>query len=470
MKRTFWASLLFAVAACTTHNAGFASPDGAAAGCACPAGTVCLHDVCVAGCVIDNVVYATGAADPQDVCHVCSARDATGWSAATDGTTCGAGRVCVAGTCNSNGGCDIGGAHWATGAVNPANPCQLCQPASATGAWSSVPDGTACGGTSTCSAGVCTAPSPTGDVCIIGGASYARGAGQPGNPCAQCNPSLSSSGWSAVADGTLCAGGQCVAGTCHTPTGGGCTVGGMSVAAGAPDPTNGCAVCNPTVSTTAYSAVPDGTSCTYLIETGLCFGGTCGSGCLIGGVAYQANQLNPANSCQYCSATFTVATAWSSACCTLNGTSYPIGTTNPLNPCQTCQDQGGGFIVWAAVGDGASCGPQSFCDLGRCLPGCMVAGMFYQRGLNPSGDECAVCDPSVSTTSFTAVKNGTMCNIYDVCVDGNCQNGCYIGGVYYPFDTINSSAPAGVCEFCYSGTSWNSGCPTGKTCVSGKCT
>jgi hypothetical protein len=45
---------------------------------------------------------------------------------------------------------------YAAGDVNPANPCQSGEPTSSSIAWTAAPDGTSCGAGSTCSSGACT--------------------------------------------------------------------------------------------------------------------------------------------------------------------------------------------------------------------------------------------------------------------------------------------------------------------------
>jgi len=101
--------------------------------------------------------------------------------------------------------------------------------------------------------------------CDVGGTLYASGAAAPGNPCQVCTPSVSTSAFLAASDGTSCgpsascAGGACVA---H------CDIGGTLVNAGTADPGNSCQACDPTKSTTAYSPT-DGATC------GGAFPGTC---------------------------------------------------------------------------------------------------------------------------------------------------------------------------------------------------
>jgi len=58
-------------------------------------------------------------------------------------------------SCDSGGICVISGTELARGALNPSNPCQVCQPGTSTTAWSDLVDGTPCGSGSSCTAGAC---------------------------------------------------------------------------------------------------------------------------------------------------------------------------------------------------------------------------------------------------------------------------------------------------------------------------
>ncbi len=124
-----------------------------------------------------------------------------------DGTPCATGKRCVAGTCTA--GCQIAGASYASGALNLLNPCEVCQPSTLTTAWSNVADGTSCGQGADCEAGACTTE------CFIGGARVATGALDPANLCESCQPSSSASAYTHFPDGTACGGtGHCGAGAC----------------------------------------------------------------------------------------------------------------------------------------------------------------------------------------------------------------------------------------------------------------
>ncbi len=53
-----------------------------------------------------------------------------------------------------------------------------------------------------------------GDDCIVGTMTYASGATNPANPCQSCLPAMSKTTWSDVADETVCSSGSCCSGVC----------------------------------------------------------------------------------------------------------------------------------------------------------------------------------------------------------------------------------------------------------------
>ena len=147
-------------------------------------------------------------------------------------------------------GCAIDGACVGPGATRPANPCESCQPALNGNGWSiladgaSCDDGTPCGLGASCAGGACkpvacddqiacttdTCNPATGQcghvvdgACLIDGECVPAGALDPANPCASCQPGESTAVWSAL-DATPCPGdpckmpGTCAAGACVSST------------------------------------------------------------------------------------------------------------------------------------------------------------------------------------------------------------------------------------------------------------
>ena len=132
----------------------------------------------------------------------------SGGSSGSTGSSIGAGS-----TSGGASGCEIGGTAYADGAANPANACQSCRPASSTTAWTNAQDGTGCGNGQFCGGGTCQAG------CVIGGSFYPQGGINPSSGCYACEPVVSSSQWTALADGAGCgagldAGYQCCGTVC----------------------------------------------------------------------------------------------------------------------------------------------------------------------------------------------------------------------------------------------------------------
>jgi alpha-tubulin suppressor-like RCC1 family protein len=162
----------------------------AAEGTSCQGAKFCSGGACKAGCFIANHYYAEGDPNPASPCQACrtsfSTRD---WTVGANGSTCGSGMVCNAGNCQS--GCWIDGTLVSSGTTNPTNQCQICKPMSPTPGWSNNDDGISCGGGKMCGGGVCQAG------CFIGGTFYASGALNPSNACQSCNPATSSAWYQA---------------------------------------------------------------------------------------------------------------------------------------------------------------------------------------------------------------------------------------------------------------------------------
>jgi len=63
---------------------------------------VCLSGQCRTGCFVDHVFYAAAAANPAETCQICDpAKTSQAFSARSDGSDCAPGSVCQAGRCTS---------------------------------------------------------------------------------------------------------------------------------------------------------------------------------------------------------------------------------------------------------------------------------------------------------------------------------------------------------------------------------
>ncbi|MBI5546240.1 MAG: delta-60 repeat domain-containing protein, partial [Deltaproteobacteria bacterium] len=218
----------------------------------------CVGDACqpsCTGCLIDATCYPDATLNPENPCQRCdSARSLSAWSNSqagtscpdepnacttdtcdaagtclhapvADGTSCGDGLVCAGGICRA--GCFIDGNHFASGALDPINSCQACDPVRDPLAWSSLPinapclddgdpctsdtcnsvgscrhrvlaDGTSCSATGVCSAAACK------DGCYIAGSFHPSGTFNSGNSCQLCDPSNDKSSWKTLTSSWAC--------------------------------------------------------------------------------------------------------------------------------------------------------------------------------------------------------------------------------------------------------------------------
>jgi hypothetical protein len=232
---------------------------------ACGSNKYCYGGQCVA-CLQGSACTPTNAChDGVQQCSSSSASCSDTGSSKANGTSCGSGKVCNNGSCQS--GCWVGGSYYASGATSPTNSCQSCQPASSTTSLSPVSNGTSCGSGKVCNGGSCSSG------CYIGGSYYANGTASPSDPCKACVASTSTTSWTPVTKGTSCGGGKiCDAtGACVR----GCWISSTFYAENAVDPNNGCRACLPDTSTSAFSN-DDGVQCA---SDSVCFQGSCQKGC-----------------------------------------------------------------------------------------------------------------------------------------------------------------------------------------------
>jgi hypothetical protein len=262
--------------------------------------------------------------------------------------------------------CDVGGTTYSSGAPNPTNSCQSCQPGVSRSAFSDLTDGTSCGTGGICHTGACVSG------CEIGGVYYATGGTDPSNPCQSCQPATSTGAWSSLGNGSDCGNGEvCNDGQCGTQ----CDIGGVIYASGATNQTNACQSCQPGTSTIDWTDLPNGTSCG---AGDVCSQVSCIPGCFI------------------------------------SGTIYAPGATSSTNPCLSCQP-GTSTVGWTALSNGTSCGAGEVCSQASCISGCFISGTIYASGATSSTNPCLSCQPGTSTKAWTAVANGTSCGTGTCC-------------------------------------------------------
>jgi hypothetical protein len=275
---------------------------------------------------------------------------------------------------DSGSGCVIGGASYVSGAANPNDACESCEPGKSTSAWSSIADGTSCGNGQICASGMC------GMQCDIDGVGIvASGGPNPANPCQSCQPGTSTSGWTSAQGvnancpaGDVCNGNQA---SCAS----GCWIAGVFVNPGG-TANGGCEVCTPGASTTAWTEVTGTASCPM---GEVCSGGSCTSGCFIAGSFVS-----------------------------------PGATAN--DGCEVCTP-GASTTSWTDVTGAASCPMGQACDTGSCAAGCSIAGSFFGPGATANSG-CEVCTPATSTTSWTDVFGPASCPMGQVCNAGSCTS------------------------------------------------
>ncbi|MEC7521159.1 MAG: hypothetical protein VYE22_14880 [Myxococcota bacterium] len=520
---------------------GEESCDEAAGACAagaptCASGEICdaLSSMCVldcSGCLVDGVCYGDGQVDPLNPCRVCDpSASRSAWSdndgaRCDDGAFCTTGDVCAAGVCTGgapracddgvacNGvetcdelasacvagagtcaadevcdvgadacratctGCVIGGVCYGDGQRNPANQCQVCDPAIDGAAWSDddgarCDDGLFCTTGDTCAAGTC------------GGAARDCGDGIACNGAETCDEASGAcvAGAPTCGSGTLCepATDSCVT-TCA-----GCVIGGVCYGDGQLDPSNPCQVCDAAVSATAWTD-NDGARCDdglFCTDADTCSMGTCA------GVARDCSDGVSCNGAETCDEAAGACTSGSSTCaafevcdvssdrceatcagCVTGGVCYADGTANPANPCEVCDvaRSRGAF----SVNDGASCDDGLFCTTGDVCAGGTCAGTatnFCDDGVSCNGAE------TCSEGSDRCVAGATTCGAGEACdpsadVCRTTCSGCVIGGVCYAPATTDPMDPCQVCDPARSTSAWsiNDGgrCDDGLFCTTG---
>ena len=235
------------------------------------------------------------------------------------------------------------------------------------------------------------------------------------------------------------------------------------------DQCNGAGACN-------HASVDAGTSCGSAMicnETA-----TCVNECRIDGKPYAAGAVNPSAECQVCNPGVSTS-SWSP-----RASSVPC--TSDSNACTQDQCNGAGACGHAPVAAGTSCGSAMICnETGTCKNECRIGGKNYAaQTTNPSA-ECQVCDPSVSTSSWSPkassvtcttdnnactqdqcngagacghapVVAGTSCGSGMICNEtGTCKNECRIDGKPYAAGALNPSAKCQACNPSVSTSSWS---------------
>ena len=302
---------------------------------------------------------------------------------------------------------------------------------------------------------------PAGDTAVPGDASGERtdsdGPGGDGSGAADTGPDSLLCGGLSCDDKLKCTDDLCVASGClNKIKTGHCLINKACYNDG--DKQGGassCRKCDSTTSNTAWTedvslCASSGQSCT----TTKCSAGACKSElvtgyCLISNVCIKHGAADPKNSCRVCNTS-------------MSTTSY-----------QNLSDGA------ACTSDGLGC-TTDVCKAGACnhtltSGRCKIAGHCYYKGELSALQDCRICEPQKSATSWSTVANGTKCTddgvacTTDTCQAGKCQNAlaagyckisnsCYVSG---------HTSPSSECKGCVpsqSKTSWTNK-PGGTKCT-----
>lgn len=492
------------------------------------------------GCTIDDVCYPEGTPDPSSECQACRPDKSTSkWSSLADGTVCDDGLFCNGtdscqdGQCEATGtepcgdgvscngaescsetaqtcaataptcddgalcnletdscevtcaGCAVGGICYPSGALNPGNGCESCLPEQSRSSFSPLEDGAFCddglfcNGTDSCQEGTCTAPetNPCGDGVSCNGDEVCD---EENNACSAGSPTCSA--------GTFC---SPATDTCAL-TCAGCLVDDICHADGALNPLNACETCDIEESTTAFSAVADGASCTdgtFCNGTDSCQSGTCtpeGSNPCDDSVSCNGTEScnEETNSCGPGTATCGAGTfcdTGSDSCeltcdgCLIGGSCYADGAVNPLNTCEAC-DVATTATAFSDLANGTLCSDGAFCN---GMDSCQ-AGTCTSAGKNPCDDSVS-CNgtESCNETSDACLPgtsscgDGTYCDASADSCEATCA-GCLVGGVCYSPDAVSTGNACQICDTDQSTTAFvnatdDAACGYNAACTGGTC-
>ena len=438
---------------------------------------------------------------------------------ADDGLACTV-ETCREGFCDhslTDDFCLIGSVCVAAGAPNPGNPCEACQPALGTDAYTPLAEGSACddgqwcNGADTCdSAGACihefagNVPAVCNDdnACTADSCTETEHCVNTGLTGTACDDTLWCNGMDFCQDGACSVHSfpwnEGETGRCGTAEAD-CSV----------------YVCNEADETCDTAPAADGTACSddgLSCTENICSEGVCthpvGEGvCLIDGQCYPSGYTNAANYCQWCRPLVTN-DAWSDkpetmtcpddgfacttdhcdgagvclhdigdASCLIGGICYDSDAPNPSNECQWCvplatQDAWSDKPVTAAcTSDGFDCTTDHCDGHGVCLnelagTSCLINDACFGNGDTDPSNDCRYCQTAVSQSQWTMVPAGNACTEdgYACTVDscdglGTCLHPvdsgmCAIDNACWTDGTPNPANPCEICSIADSQTVW----------------
>jgi cysteine-rich repeat protein len=413
-------------------------------------------DIDAGSCFIADTCYADAAANPANACEVCDADTlATGWSDATDGTTCDdgdictTGETCTAGVCGGGTGtcaCDPAADACETdfGDDDPCNGTLYCETATRTCVVepgtplvvdAACDDGLECNGDDTCQTGV------SGLECTPDAVSPCRTC----ETCAETSP-----GHTCTLDS-----GFCILGT---PAG--------CVARGGTNPTNGCEVCDDTVTTTDWTP-NTGAACD---DTDFCNGpDTCGADslCSVHGVAPCGATCH--SGCVEATETCTVA----AGSCYIGAACYADGAPNPTNDCQVCS-AATSQTAWTNRVNGAPCAADAdgctidACNAGSCAHTAECVDSTVAVAAGSTAWRFCITDAACATGAGAACTTVNVPGSWNTfSTSGSPMTHCAAGGGFWVAQVTGLTSGTQCYRFYANGATWISDPAAGADCGTG---
>lgn len=240
-------------------------------------------------------------------------------------------------------------------------------------------------------------------------------------------------------DGNACTGGD----TCQN----GACVGGDPVICGPLDACHVAGVCDPGTGLCSNPNAPDGTACDDgdpCAQSDSCQGGVCVSSNPISCTALD--QCHDAGTCD-------PATGQCSNPAKPDGSACDDGDACTQRDSCLAGACVGADPVACPVPNG--CHDPGICDRGTGIcsqptlkPGyCSIEGQCIASGTAKPGDPCQVCDPAVSSTSWSSAFDGKSCSDNNACTNTDtCQGGVCTPGTAVACDPPSDCQQPGVCN------------------------
>jgi hypothetical protein len=355
---------------CTSPTTSACDVTGKPAGTSCQDGVACTHgDECSGGAA------STCVGTPYTCPSPCTSCDGAGGCTQAAGT------------------CLIGGSCYADGAVDPGDPCRVCDAAAAPTAWSAAVDGTACGSGLECWGGACLDPDLFQDSALVDpvqGVRINTWAGLSGQRWVPCYKA-SVHGRSAAAFHARCdyRGPTVMVAKLNPGMSTERLIGGYAVTSWQGSGYTGNSTNFLFSLTNAYKHYWHRYG--YYQYNHPLYGPTWGGGhdfytdlasssycnighdylCRVGSYGSSTCRNDFCGTYNPVLGEVEVFVKEGAGCgagrCDIDGVCYPNGTVNPSNPCQACV-VATSATAWSPVADGTTCGAGLNCQAGACVP------------------------------------------------------------------------------------------------------